>query len=117
MIELVKEKGHEGVLQEVYEACKEDLKKPRADSMNRVKRLYDMVTPDEVSAKIGQMLKPADMNAEFEVIYQTVEALHESCPNHKGDWYFTGDYPTPGGHRVVNQSFVNYMEGSNERAY
>lgn len=117
MIELVKEKGHEGLLEVVYQECKEDLKKPRTESVNRVKKLYDMVTPDEVSAKIAQMLKPDDMRAEFEVIYQTVEALHDACPNHKGDWYFTGDYPTPGGHRVVNQSFVNYMEGSNERAY
>lgn len=117
MIELMKDKGHEGLLQEVYEECKEDLKKPRAESVNRVKRLYDMVTPDEVSNKIAQMLKPEDMKADFEVIYQSVEALHEACPNHKGDWYFTGNYPTPGGHRVVNQSFVNYIEGSNERAY
>lgn len=117
MIELVKERQGEGLLKEVYRDCIEDLKKPRAESVNRVKRLYDTVTPEEVSMKISQMLKPADMRADFEVIYQTVEALHESIPNHKGDWYFTGDYPTPGGHRVVNQSFVNYIEGRNERAY
>ncbi len=117
MIRLVKEKGHEALLQEVYEACKEDLKKPRAESKNHVTKLYDLVTPDEVSKKIAQMLKPDDMKADFEVIFQSVEALHEACPNHLGDWYFTGDYPTPGGHRVVNQSFVNYIEGRDERAY
>jgi amidophosphoribosyltransferase len=116
-IELVKEMGRESLLQEIYELCKADEVTPRAEPVNHVKRLYDMVTADEVSAKISQMLKPDDMRAEFEVIYQTVEALHESCPNHKGDWYFTGNYPTPGGIRVVNRSFINYIEGSNERAY
>jgi amidophosphoribosyltransferase len=116
-VELVKEKGHESVFQEIYELCKADEANPLAESVNHVKRMYDLVTPDEVSVKISQMLKPDDMRAEFEVIYQTVEALHESCPNHKGDWYFTGNYPTPGGNRVVNRSFINYIEGSNERAY
>ncbi|MEY5040985.1 MAG: hypothetical protein RLZZ414_524, partial [Bacteroidota bacterium] len=72
---------------------------------------------DEISAKISELLKPEDTKAEVQIIYQTVEGLHQACPNHTGDWYFTGNYPTPGGNKVVNQSFINYIEGKNVRAY
>ena len=82
-----------------------------------MKRIYEPFTDEEISAKISQMLKPEDLTAELEVIYNSVENLHKACPNHTGDWYFTGDYPTPGGNMVVNQAFTNYIEGKNIRAY
>ncbi len=84
---------------------------------NYVKELYKLFTVDEITAKITDILKPKTLKADLEVIYQTIEGLHESCPNNLGDWYFTGDYPTKGGIRVVNKSFMNYMEGNNNRGY
>jgi amidophosphoribosyltransferase len=84
---------------------------------NQVKVLYDEFTYEEVSAKIAEIITPVGIKPKVEVIYQTVEDLRESCPNHNGDWYFSGNYPTPGGNRVVNRSFVYFMEGRNERAY
>jgi amidophosphoribosyltransferase len=82
-----------------------------------VRDIYEPFTPDEISAKISELLTPKNMNANAEIIYQTIEDLHRAVPNDKGDWYFTGHYPTPGGTRVANQSFVNYIEGKNVRAY
>jgi amidophosphoribosyltransferase len=79
--------------------------------------LYEPFTAEEISARISAMLRNSEINAEVEVVYQSIEGLHEACPDHTGDWYFTGDYPTPGGNRVVNQSFINYIEGRDERAY
>ena len=79
--------------------------------------IYKSFTAEQISAKIGQLLTPKDMQAEVSIIYQSIESLHDSCPDHKGDWYFTGDYPTPGGNKVVNKAFINYIEGCNERAY
>jgi amidophosphoribosyltransferase len=116
-IELAKESGQERLIQEIYEACKEDEKKPRAEAKNQVIRLFDAFTTDRVSEKIAEILTPEGMNAEVQIIYQSVEGLHEACPDHKGDWYFTGNYPTPGGHRVANRSFINFMEKSDARAY
>jgi amidophosphoribosyltransferase len=84
---------------------------------NLVKKLFDPFTDEEVSDKIAQIIRPADLQAEVQVVYQTVENLHQACPKHIGDWYFTGDYPTPGGNRVVNKAFVNFMEGKTVRAY
>ncbi len=81
------------------------------------KELYAPFTYDEVSAMITNIVRPKGMKAELEVVYQTVENLHKACPNHIGDWYFTGDYPTPGGNRVVNKAFMNFMKGSEVRAY
>ncbi len=84
---------------------------------NCVKAIYEPFSDDEISEKISALLKPEDCNAEVHIVYQTIADLHKACPNHKGDWYFSGNYPTPGGNKVVNKSFVNYIEGKNERAY
>ncbi len=116
-VALTKERGREDVLKQIYDACKASLNLPRDQVKNEVKALYNPFKPHEVEAKIAQILRPADLKAQFQVIYQSVEGLHAACPNHKGDWYFTGDYPTPGGNRVVNRSFVNFMENSDARAY
>jgi amidophosphoribosyltransferase len=85
--------------------------------VNYVKEIYQPFTPTEISDKISQLLKASDLKAEVEIVYQTIENLHEACPNDKGDWYFTGDYPTPGGNKVVSNSFINFIEGINKRAY
>ena len=116
-IQLIKENNKDHIINEVYEACIEQLGKPKEKVVNHVKRIYEPFTDEEISAKISQMLKPEDLTAELEVIYNSVENLHKACPNHTGDWYFTGDYPTPGGNMVVNQAFMNYIEGKNIRAY
>jgi amidophosphoribosyltransferase len=116
-VELVKERGREAVLKQIYNACKASLGLPRDEVQNEVKALYAPFSPAEIEKKIAQILRPADLKAQFQVIYQSIEGLHAACPNHKGDWYFTGDYPTPGGNRVVNRSFVNFMENSDARAY
>jgi len=116
-IALVHETGREALLQEIYEACKEDEKKPQREAKNQVTRLFDPFTADQVSDKIAQILTPEGMKAEVQIIYQSIGGLHEACPGHTGDWYFTGNYPTPGGHRVANRSFINFMEKSDARAY
>ena len=116
-VALVRESGREALLTQIYEACKASLALPREQAKNEVKALYKLFKPHEVEAKIAQILRPADLKAEFQVIYQSISGLHAACPDHKGDWYFTGDYPTPGGVRVVNRSFVNFMENSDARAY
>jgi amidophosphoribosyltransferase len=82
-----------------------------------VKEIYAPFSAEQIAGKIAQLVTPAGTQAEVEVIFQTIEGLREACPAHTGDWYFTGNYPTPGGHRVVNRAFINYMEGRNERAY
>lgn len=104
-------------LQEVYEECKRQLELPADQMRNAVKDLYALFTDEEITEEISRLVTPSDMKAQVEIVYQKVEDLHKACPNHKGDWYFTGDYPTPGGTKVVNKSFVYYMEGNNERAY
>jgi amidophosphoribosyltransferase len=113
-IELLKEQGNESVINEVYQLCKntQDL-----GQTNFVKKIYDQFSTLEISVKIGQLLKTEQINAEVEIIYQEVEDLHKACPEHLGDWYFTGNYPTLGGNRVANISFINFIEGSNKRAY
>ena len=116
-VELLQESGREHVLNEIYEACLADERKPRAEARNQVTRLFDPFTPEEVSGKIAQILTPVGMKAEVKIIYQSIEGLRAACPGHKGDWYFTGNYPTPGGHRVANRSFINFMEKSDARAY
>ena len=82
-----------------------------------VKEIYKPFTAEQISAKITQLLTPKNIKAEVEIIYQSIEGLHNACPANTGDWYFTGDYPTPGGNKVVNKSFINFMEGKNVRAY
>ena len=82
-----------------------------------VQEIYRTFTNEEISQKIGDLLRPKDLKADLQIIYQTIEGLHQSCPHNLGDWYFTGNYPTPGGNKVANKAFVNFMEGKNERAY
>ncbi|MGB3467363.1 MAG: amidophosphoribosyltransferase [Cyclobacteriaceae bacterium] len=115
MLALLEERNLEYLLDEVYDECVANDDNPDRD--NYVKKLYEPFTYDEVSAKITDIVRPADMKAELEVVFQTVDNLHKACPNHLGDWYFTGNYPTKGGNRVVNKAFVNYMKGVTVRAY
>ncbi|MDN5200433.1 amidophosphoribosyltransferase [Fulvivirgaceae bacterium BMA10] len=115
VLELLIDSGKEYLLDEVYEKClasQTDTEQP-----NYVKELYDPFTYEQISNKIAEIVTPEGMNAEVQVIYQTVENLHKACPGHLGDWYFTGDYPTPGGNRVVNKAFIYFMEGKLVRAY
>jgi amidophosphoribosyltransferase len=114
---LLRENGREVLISDVYARCQQELLKPKEEQVNLVKELYAPYTDQQVSDKIAQMIRPADLKADFELIYQSIEGLHAACPDHKGDWYFSGNYPTPGGNKVSNQAFVNYMEGNNRRAY
>lgn len=116
-ISLLEERDMMHVLDEAYENCVRQKGLPDEQVVNAVKAVYAPFTAEEISARITQLLTPETVNAEVEIIYQTLEDLHESCPEHLGDWYFSGDYPTPGGNRVVNKAFMNYMEGSSDRAY
>jgi amidophosphoribosyltransferase len=117
MLALLKDHGKENLLQEVYQKCVAAQDTPAFMEVNFVKELYDQFTYDEVSAKVSEIVKADDINAEVQVIYQTIENLHLACPNHQGDWYFTGNYPTPGGTGVVNRAFMNFMENKAGRAY
>ncbi len=114
---LLKEKGLTSILENTYQKAKAELKKDMNDQINVVKAIYEPFNDSDISNKIAQLLTPADVKSEVQIIYQTVKDLHASCPQNLGDWYFTGDYPTPGGNRVANQSFVNYVEGVSGRAY
>lgn len=116
-IQLLKDTDQQQVIDEVYRKCKEQQNLPKEEIVNYVKEIYKPFKAEEVSAKIAELLKPDDCKAEVEIIYQTIENLHVACPNDTGDWYFTGDYPTPGGNKVVNTSFINYIEGIEGRAY
>lgn len=116
-IELLKETKKSNVINEVYQKCKEQQYLPKEQVINYVKDIYRPFTATQISDKISQLVTPPDCNAEVQVVYQTIEDLHQAIPNNTGDWYFTGNYPTPGGNKVVNQSFINYIEGRNERAY
>ena len=92
-------------------------KLPKEKMINHVKEIYNSFSSSEISKKISELLTPKGTKAKVKIIYQTIEDLHASCSNHKGDWYFTGNYPTPGGIKVVCKAFMNYIEGKNERAY
>nr|MCU0407932.1 amidophosphoribosyltransferase [Bacteroidales bacterium] len=116
-IGLLRDRNMEDVIQKVYEEALEELRKPVSGMKNVVRQVYCSFSPREVSAKISSMLRSDDVKSEVEIVFQSIEGLHEACPGHRGDWYFTGNYPTPGGNKVVNQSFVNYIEGRNLRAY
>ncbi|QJB34525.1 amidophosphoribosyltransferase [Chitinophaga oryzae] len=116
-IALLKDHGKEHILQEAYGLCKELQRTNTLHAQNVVKNIYKPFTPEQISAKIAEILTPEGIGAKVEVIYQSIESLHEACPNNLGDWYFTGNYPTPGGNRVVNKAFMNFMEGKNERGY
>ena len=116
-IALVKEKGKENCLQELYDKCKELKRSGLLHTENVVQQLYKMFTTDEITEKIAQLITPKELTTPVQVIYQTIESLHLACPTNTGDWYFTGNYPTPGGNKVVNIAFINYMEGKNVRGY
>jgi len=116
-ISLLNERNMNHVIEDVYKKCKDQENLPKEQIKNYVQEIYTPFTNEEISAKISQLLRPEMIIAEVEIIYQTVENLHLACPNNKGDWYFTGNYPTPGGNKVVNKAFMNWKEGINERAY
>ena len=116
-LELLKETNQYHIVDEVYKKAIDQREKEDAEIVNYVKEIYNPFTSEQVSKKIAQMLKTNDINADVEVIYQSVDNLHKACPDNLGDWYFTGDYPTNGGHRVVNEAFINFYEGNKKRAY
>ena len=116
-IELMKEHGKEDCLKEVYDKCKELQRLGQLHTENVVKQVYKSFTTEQITDKIAELITPKDLGLPVQVIYQTIESLHRACPTNTGDWYFTGNYPTPGGNRVVNKAFINYMEGKNVRGY
>ena len=116
-ISLLKERNLEHIIEEVYQACLDQLLIPKEAVKNEVKRIYEPFTDEEISDRIALLLRPKEVNSEVKIVFQTVDNLHKACPGHTGDWYFTGDYPTPGGNKVVNKSFINWKENRNERAY
>ncbi len=116
-LELLKERNLYHIVDEVYIKCKKQEDLHDNDVVNFVNEIYAPFHPQEISDKIAQLLSSPEINAEVKIIFQTVENLHIACPKNLGDWYFTGDYPTPGGNRVVNKAFMNFYEGKNARAY
>jgi len=116
-IGLLHDTGQEAIINKVYRKCKEQQNLPKEEIVNYVKEIYSPFTDDQLAVKIAQLLTPKDMRAKVKIVYQSIENLHMACPNDLGDWYFTGNYPTPGGNRVVNNSFINFIEGRNNRAY
>ncbi|MBQ9651706.1 MAG: amidophosphoribosyltransferase [Prevotella sp.] len=109
-IELLKERNMHKIIEATYHACTNELKKPKAEMQNCVREIYKPFTVEEINEKMVEILRPADMKTPIEMVFQSIEGLHEACPDHKGDWYFTGKYPTPGGIKLVNQAYVNYIE-------
>ncbi len=116
-VELMKESGKDNFLKELLEKCKDLQRNNQLHKENVVKQLYKQFTTEEISAKIAQLITPPGFDIPVDVIFQSIENLHKSCPNNLGDWYFTGNYPTDGGNKVVNKAFINYMEGKNVRGY
>ena len=116
-IQLLVDTKRENIIQDVYKQCLSQVNLPKEQVQNYVKEIYAPFTDEEISVKIAQLLTPISMKSKVEIIYQSVENLHIACPDNLGDWYFTGDYPTPGGNKVVNKAFINWMEKRNERAY
>jgi len=117
VIELIKDRGKDHCLQDLLQKCKELQRSGLLHTENVVQQLYKMFTTEDISAKIAELITPKGIKIPIQVIFQTIESLHEACPTNTGDWYFTGNYPTPGGNRVVNKAFINYMEGKNVRGY
>lgn len=116
-IALLKESGQEHIIEEVYRKSKAQENLPKEEVVNYVKEIYAPFTDEQISAKITELVTPDNINAEIEIVFNTIESLHKACPGNTGDWYFTGNYPTPGGNKVVNRAFINYYEGNNQRAY
>ncbi len=117
LIKLLKDKKKTNLLDKAYKACKRENKKPASEIRNKVQALYDNFTQEEISTKMSKMLTPKNVKCKVKIIFQSIENLHAACPDNHGDWYFSGNYPTPGGNRIVNQAFINFMEKNNERAY
>ncbi|MCH5716512.1 amidophosphoribosyltransferase [Niabella hibiscisoli] len=116
-VEILKDRGQENLLHELWQQCKDLKAQNLLHTENLVQKIYKSSTSTEIANKIAEMITPKDLGLPVQVIFQSIEDLHKACPNNLGDWYFTGNYPTPGGNRVVNQAFMNYMEGKNERGY
>ncbi len=116
-IALLKDTNQESVIHQVYQNCLKQEKLPKENVVNCVRDIYKPFTPEQISDKIAELLNSSKINAKVKIVYQLIEDLHEACPNHLGDWYFTGNYPTKGGNLVANRSFINFIEGKNERAY
>ncbi|HUQ67545.1 MAG TPA: hypothetical protein VM101_15390 [Flavitalea sp.] len=116
-IDLIKDRGKDHCLQELLHKCKELQRSGLLHTENVVQQLYKMFTTEDISAKIAELITPKGLTIPIQLIFQTIESLHEACPTNTGDWYFTGNYPTPGGNKVVNKAFINYMEGKNVRGY
>tara|TARA_B100000941_G_C28213341_1_gene402934 strand:- start:169 stop:642 length:474 start_codon:yes stop_codon:yes gene_type:complete len=116
-IEMIKESNNDQIIKSVYKKCIEENKKDVKKIKNQVKEIYDMFDDSQISSKISKILKEKDINADVEVIFQSIKNLHAACPDDLGDWYFSGNYPTAGGNKVVNQAYINYYEGSSRRAY
>jgi amidophosphoribosyltransferase len=117
VVELLNENNKTAFLKELMGKCCALQRNNRLHTENVVQQLYSQFSTDEISAKIAQLITPAGLTIPIDVIFQSIEDLHKSCPNNLGDWYFTGNYPTPGGNKVVNKAFMNFMQGRNERGY
>jgi len=116
-ISLLKDAGKDDVILKVYQQCKDSANLPKEEVQNYVKAIYEQFTDQQISDRIAKIITPKEIKAEVKVIYQTLDNLHKAIPDHTGDWYFSGDFPTPGGNKVVNRAFVNWMEGKNQRGY
>ncbi len=116
-LSLHKKRDMEADLEQLFQTCKEMERNNQLHTENMVRQVYKPFSTEEISAEIAQLITPSELNLDVEVIFQTIEDLHESCPTNTGDWYFTGNYPTPGGNKVCNKAFMNYMEGKNVRGY
>jgi amidophosphoribosyltransferase len=110
-VEMITETGREDIIKNTYNEAIDELKKPTAEQKNVVKHIYEMFTVEEISARIAKMLKSDEIRTEVELVFQSIKGLHEACPDNLGDWYFTGNYPTPGGNKVANQAYINFVEG------
>ena len=112
---LLEERGMRYIIDSVYQRCKAQNDLPKEEIKNYVKEIYAPFTDEEIAKKIAEMLTPEGTKAEIEIVYQSVEEMHKAIPDHPGDWYFTGDYPTPGGNRLVNHAFINFYEGNTSK--
>lgn len=109
-IALLEDRGMRRVIEDAYRKSKEQVGLPKEDMVNYVKEIYAPFTDEEISRKMVELLTPVGTQAKVEIVYQTLDGLHEACPDHEGDWYFSGDYPTPGGVKLVNKAFIDYIE-------
>ncbi len=116
-VSLLRESGRSNIIHEAYDNCRASIQEEKENVINHVQAIYAPFTDKEISDRIAEIITPKNINAEVEVMYQTLDNLHKACPNHLGDWYFSGNYPTPGGNKVVNKALMNWMEGKNQRAY